>query len=407
MTDFYARTTMLCDAHHAAGQAVILCDRIGEGKTSFVHALGARPGFGGVVTLRLAGKSADAVNGIPVKDTTTVGGKTYTTSFETLPKWALDLVEATENGTVPAYLYVQEINLGFPDAIAAFQDVMLERRLPNGFELPESVRIIGDMNPRTEVAGVFDLSPAATNRVAFRNFRVPDADWHAGLVGGFPGETGVRDEEMYYRTLVSGFLTAAPEAVYESGDQVDRTEGPWASRRSWTAVAKALGTAAHLTGEQPDADTVTEITGDLVGDRFARRFAAWATGSRIPTPAELLADPTVLDKADPAVVTASLASLVNVAVSASRGADGEVHPATVADSPVSQTVAVLNHARAQHTDQAVTALLRLIEQAGQAAHGVALLDPARVTKGFVAPASPVSPEFAEALGHVTTLLSGV
>jgi hypothetical protein len=30
-----------------------------------------------------------------------------------------------------------------------------------------------------------------------------------------------------------------------------------------------------------------------------------------------------------------------------------------------------------------------------------------VTKGFVAPASPVSPEFAEALGHVTTLLSGV
>ncbi|MGP9760880.1 hypothetical protein [Corynebacterium sp. AOP12-C2-36] len=408
---FYARMLQLCDLHHSVGDAVILKGRIGEGKTSLIDHLAERDTVagvpvGGVVTLRLAGKSADAVNGIPVRGTTEVAGAHYDTSRETIPKWALEMERLAAGGKI-VYGYIQEINLGYPDAIAAMQDLLLERRLPNGYQLPSGCRLIGDMNPRAEVNGTFDLSDAVPNRVAIYDFEVPLYDWTSALVWGFPGEDAPDRWLLHYRSAVAAFLTAFPEYVYESRELVDRAECPWASKRSWTRLCDVLAAAGEASGEQPEDAVVQAVVDAKVGPRAGGQFRSWLAGFTVPSIGQMVTDPTCLDGLDTAAANAAVGSLVSQAVAASRDASGAVTPATVPDSPVSLAVGVLNHLRSVHPDIAAIALLRLIREAGQAAHGVALLDPSRVADGFVAPSSHVDSGFAASSVKVSALLGGL
>lgn len=416
--DYYTRMIHNLDLHHAVGQAVTLKGPIGEGKTSLLGYLSSRPvvttpageeiPVAGSVTLRLAGKTAEVINGIPAKGEAEVSGTTYTTSGETVPSWALEatrMVAETDNPDAVVYIYAQELNLAFPDTAAAFQDVLLDHRLPSGFPLPTGARFICDMNPRSEVSGVYDLSGALTNRLGIYDFEVPLADWTAALIAGFPGEGTPTGIHLSLRSELAGFITATPDAVYEPLDAVDRAETAWATKRSWTTAVDLLAAAYTASGGSLGLEDTTDLLTACVGSRQAPLFAQWLAGNRIPNAAQMVDNPAILDSLDDARAFAAVSSLVTCAITASTAADGTIPPATTADSFTSATVGVLNHLAHTRPDLAVSALLRLLRSAGLATHGPALVDPARVSPGFIVPSNTVdAAAFGPALSKVTTLV---
>ena len=376
----YAIITDDIDRHHEAGSAVMLTSRPGEGKSKHLAEIIRRDTVttadgeipvGGGVELRLASKYGEAIDGLPTKGDMTVAGKTYQTAEYTIPSWALQLHEkAGDDGEKVVYLLLEEFNTAFPDTQAAFQDVMLTGTLPNGFPLPRRTRYLLTGNPKSEVTRVYDLSDAMTNRMAHIDYSPTLEDWCRILPSGFPGES-VTEAMTYWRSMVAGYLRANPSRSYDNPRAVDRTSGPWASRRSWTRLADTLAVRGS-TSEK--SEVVARLTASIVGPHVAPEFAAWASNYRVPDFDTLAAAPESIAELDPPRAYAALEGSLATALHRVSDADGVVQPQGES-SAMTSMVDILNAAAAStHADIAVGVLSRFYTPA-VTAHGLGIINP--------------------------------
>lgn len=378
------------DAHHNAGQAVLLTSRPGEGKSSLVRQLthrstdlvGAMP-IGGAVELRLAGKYAEAINGLPYRNSVTVDGVDYATMSTSVPQWALELHDLAASDTRIVYLVLDEVNLAFPDTQSPLQDLLLTRTLPNGFRLPATTRFILMANPSSEVSRVYPLTDAMTNRLAHLTFDPDHSQWCESLVSGFPGEPELGDTQRRWRTVIAAFLTANPTATYESPTDTDRAAGAWASKRSWTELAHCLA----LYGDPDTLATMDDVrlhARALIGERHAPAFVAWVRGNTLPDFRTLAAEPERIDGLDPTQLHIALVNAVVQAESFARTAGGEVERLHSPTSTVTDLIRIINRAATVSPETVVPYLKRVVSLALKT-HGPRSVNPNLPGDGGVDP----------------------
>lgn len=286
-TDFYTNMETLVDTLHASRQVPFLHSAPGNGKSTFARALASRGSvaYGGArhtvsptfIELRLGGRDPRDLIGIPVRSSAVVEGMMWNTTEDTVPRWALTVAEAAADGSI-VYVLVDEVTHAPQDVQLAFQDVILDYRLPNGFTLPPSTRFILAGNLRSDVAGVHDMVESLSARVSHLDFTPPLADWLARMSGGgFAGEE-VSPEVASARRLIADYLTEHPEYAYD--ETADRT-GPWANRRSWTRLADVIATLGIDSPLLPRA--ISAGIGPVIGGAFIDSAIA-----AMPLPEDLL-----------------------------------------------------------------------------------------------------------------------
>lgn len=309
--DYYSKMMALVDAHHSVGQSPFLHSAPGNGKSSFAAMLagrtevdfgGERRRVGGYFEVRLGGRDPRDFIGIPVRGTTTVGDATFQVTEDTVPKWALAAAAAGADGSI-VYIEFDEVTHATEETQLALQDIILERRLPNGFPLPETTRFILAGNLRDDVAAVNELTESLAARLVHYEFSPPLTDWLSRLTSrGFPGDNASQTV-LDARAIIAAYLTENPEDDCESN--VDRT-GPWANRRSWTRLADAI---AALGG---DSDAIAEAVLATIGPRVGGKFIAFAMDN-IPSPDDLLARHATVAGLDGVRATTALRRAIDTA----------------------------------------------------------------------------------------------
>jgi hypothetical protein len=255
----------------------------GEGKTSYLNGL-ARSSGAYMHTMVAVTHDPTDFGGIPAPDV--ANGR-----YRLLPgEWATELATAASTHTFAA-LFLDEVNTAGRATLSALLKVVDERKV-GGFALPASVRMLLAVNP-AEANGGVDLTPAMANRVAHLPFVFPLGQWADALVTGFPDpapivlptDEDVRDAEQDVRKMLSAYAKATGNIVDYPADAAMRS-GPWASRRTWTMAARAIGTARVLKyGKRTESAVATS----LVGAEAADAFVSYMGSANLQSPTEILA----------------------------------------------------------------------------------------------------------------------
>lgn len=281
MTDSATAVTVM-DACGRAGVPVLLLSKPGMGKSSLVRALAASRGERCETVLGSIREPAD-LGGLPM--ITEAGAILHP------PAWARRLAEA---GAGVAFL--DELTTCPPAVQAAMLAVSLDRTVGD-LALPEGVQIVAGANPPECAAGGYELDPPLANRFCHVAFSPSSEDWLTGMASGWTlptsrvvtAEAGVR---ALRRGEVIGFLRVRPDLLDAMPEDPSKWGGAWPSRRTWTMLADAL---AFVRGD--DADAVHALACGLVGEGAATEFLAWREAMDLPTPPELIADPSLIDYA--------------------------------------------------------------------------------------------------------------
>lgn len=359
-SNYYEQTIRQIDAHHEVGQVPALLSPPGEGKSSLMAEIANRAEalhrgemvpVAGYYDIRLGAKEPQDFLGTPHRVSVEINGETYTVEDYAAPKWIIEAL--TAKGIF--YVLLDEVYHGRPEVQGAVQDMLLTNTTPGGIKLPDTVRFILAGNPPEEASGTFDMTDAFSARVKFYDFAVPDADWFDGLMTNF-GKGGLTELQLRYRTMVVGFLKVHPELIYEDRRANDRTRG-WANKRAWTDVADFLAVTHGDLNAQESGVLAT------VGKSAAVGFIPWLTDDTIPTPDELLTNPSLLDNLDPARAWAALSGLCHVFVAR---ADEERKTGTKADTDeLIKVIGVVNYATNDHPEIVISVLHSVLTDMGR------------------------------------------
>lgn len=342
----YTHIENLTDGLHSAGQTPIYWSRPGMGKTSMIKALVRRDetidgiSVGGFATVDMSAKTPEDLIGIPRITTvdTHRGARDATTA--TLPDWAVKAL-----GSDPGkrfYLIWEEFTRADPATQAVIQETILSGTLPNGDQLPSTVRHIIAANPREEISGAgFDITDALASRITHLEFSPSLATWCNGMRCGFPGESkgAVSKMQRTYRRRIADYLEANPKDAYED-TSVDRTRG-WATYRTWTRLADTLA-AFHDNLKAQEA-----IITPTVGDRVAGRVWGYLTDGLDPL--ELVNAPSKVDKIRVGDLTKSVQRVAEWALDTEHDADGL------------RAIRVFNRAGKKHVDATYAGLSPYLE----------------------------------------------
>lgn len=375
MSNYYEMTTALIDAHHEVGQVVYLESAPGTGKTSFSYALtergkvtyhGEEIPIADIIKLGVSAMDTGDLLGVPSKEylttTTENGGEVEIPVTEyTTPAWAVRAAEGAKKGIV--YVLADEWSRTELDVVGVFLNVLEHGVLPNGFHLGSRVLFILMGNGRQHDRGVYEPTPAMTSRVTKYDFEPDVLSWLDGLVTNFGKPEALTPQQLHSRSIVAAFLRSNPESAVDSSANTDRTK-PWACYRSWTHLADALpGVFERMEAFGPAADDFPrKLAAGTVGEVAANEFIDFLNNNRVPTPDELIADPSVLDDAPPYIAYAGLKGLTTRCVQREKEEAEKIAASTATDSaarkarhartsgPMLDMVRVLNYTAGAHTD---------------------------------------------------------
>lgn len=345
----YTHIENLTDGLHSAGQTPIYWSRPGMGKTSMIKALVRRgettdgTPIGGFATVDMSAKTPEDLIGIPrITTVETHRGKRGATTA-TLPDWAVKALESDPGKRF--YLIWEEFTRADPATQAVIQETILSGALPNGDQLPATVRHIIAANPREEISGAgFDITDALASRITHLEFSPSLDAWCDGMRCGFPGEAKgvVSKTQRTYRRRIAAYLEANPKDAYED-TSVDRTRG-WATYRTWTRLADTLA-AFHDNSVAQEAVIVP-----TVGDRVAGRVWDHLTDAdRGPDPLELVNAPSKVDKIRVGDLTQAVQRVAEWALDTEHDADGL------------RAIRVFNRAGKKHVDATYAGLSPYLE----------------------------------------------
>ena len=284
-----------------SGVATLLWGAPGEGKSSVIRALAAADGVGCEVVLGSIREPADFA-GLPVVMDTGV-------SMEA-PSWAKRLA-AAGNGIA----FLDEITTSTPATQAAMLGVALDRKVGD-LQLPDAVQVVAAANPPEQAADGYDLAAPLANRFCHIEWKPSVDGWLNGMMSGFSAPqarpvldlTGeARDAAISAsRSVVAAFVRTRPTLLNAVPADPAGAGRAWPSRRTWTMLADTL---AFLPATDSDARLMTAE--GLVGEAAAVEFLTWARLADLPNPADVLADPSIVEWDDrPDKVWAILAGVV-------------------------------------------------------------------------------------------------
>lgn len=404
---YYDQMTALVDAHHEVAQVPYFESAPGVGKTSFTYKLTERGKvvFHGeelpiVDIIKLATNAMDTGDllGIPTKEyldwEAEDGSQVQVPVSEyATPAWAVRAAMGAKRGVV--YVVLDEWPRTPLDVVGAMLNVIEHGVMPNGFVLGKRVLFIIMGNGRQHDRGVFELTPAMTSRITKLPFE-PDLDsWLAGLVTNFGDPSAITEAQLHWRSLVAAHLKRSPESAIDSSASTDRTK-PWACYRTWTHLADIMpGVQDRMPQFGGAADDFPRRIGSgIVGEVAANEFIDFIEDNKVPTPKELIADPSLLDDAPTYIAFSALRGLASVSVSrevaeaekieasASTPTDARKARHARTSGPLLDMVKVLNYAAGEHKD-IVIAMVTDTSRDLMVAHGraVALGDKDRAPKG--------------------------
>lgn len=390
---YYENIAALIDAHHRAHQVPYLHSGPGTGKSAFMEWMAERGTIsagdttvpvGGVIRLVPHTMDKGDLLGIPtLRDITYEGEKFSLTDFAT-PSWIYDAVTTADATGGVVYVLFDEFSRCYMETQNALLNVISERVMPNGFPIPPSILFVCAGNDSADDRGVMDLSAAMTSRLAHYDFD-PDLDsWLTGLVGGF-GKT-LTPRQSKWRSMIAAYLRANPDAVTDETAKTDRSRG-WANRRTWTNAADMMAQLPDdLTGSglstisvdddgnlsanlsastDPDFGFQYRALVGLLGKHTVAPLVEFLNNLSVPSPDDLLADPTLLDNITSDVAYAALTNAASTVKNTeagtweahlSRGASEAEARNTMQSreqSPYLSLVNVLNYATGEHADIAM------------------------------------------------------
>jgi len=294
------------------GQAVHIQSPPGLGKSYITSSLARRMGLGIYTTYGSSIRPED-IPGLPVitnpghEDhhayTRTVLGlgehEELTRTKYTIPEMVWKAMER------PTVLFFDEATGAPPDVQQAMLGVIQAHHC-GPHRLPPSTRILLASNPARSVGG-HDLTHAMANRLAWLVLDVDHNGWLDWLSGHSPNISDevlafeapaqtIEDQQnavlaawpRHWPTMKGafvGFIRARGGAMLHSEPQAAKDRiGPWPSPRS---VTNALHTAttAHCLGRK---DLTTAVIRSLVGEGWAKEFAAWLSDAGLPDPEAVL-----------------------------------------------------------------------------------------------------------------------
>jgi hypothetical protein len=165
-------------------------------------------------------------------------------------------------------------------------------------KLPADTWYVAAMNPVEIAAGGWDLAAPLANR--FLHLEVaPSADvWVAGMISGWVGQSTPQlsvaptpDQRAHVLGRVTAFVAAKPEYLYALPEDAGLSSGAWPSPRTWDYLTRVL---PRIPDEAP-SDAKLAVCAGLVGDRAATEFLTFVEQLDLPSPTELLNDPSLVD----------------------------------------------------------------------------------------------------------------
>lgn len=285
----------------AAGRAQIatcLWGPPGVGKSSLVRALAASEEAPCEVVVGALREPTDFA-GLPV-----LTGDTYRLAP---PAWAVNLANEGRG-----WLLLDELTTAPPAVQAGMLGVVLDRRVGD-LDLPAGVQIVTAANPPEQAAGGWELAPPMANRLLHIDYNpTPDA-WVRGIVSGFPltvprwvGQPNTIAQRIM-RASVAAFIRTRPGLLDAYPTDPVQQGRAWPSRRTWTMTADVLA----LLDPTDHGSRLLAACG-LVGEGAATEYLAWARIGDLPDPADVIADPSIVDwpSLDPSRAFAVLTAVV-------------------------------------------------------------------------------------------------
>lgn len=304
MTDL-ATTVTVIDACGRAHVPVLLLSDPGVGKSSLVRGIATAEAVPCETVLGSVREPAD-VAGLPV-----VGDDGSVNLAP--PAWARRLCEA-EAG----WLFLDELTTCPPAVQAAMLTVALDR-IVGETALPDGVRVVAGANPADRAADGWELAPPLANRFCHIDFHPTVDDWLDGMAVGWtapPASRATTPDAARIEAVkasVLGFIRTRPDLLHDFPRDAAATGGPWPSRRSWAMLTTALANV-----RSDDTAARQTIVYGLIGEGAGTEYLDWCDKADLPDPADVTADPSIVDWTDrPDRVWAILSGVV--ALAASRG----------------------------------------------------------------------------------------
>lgn len=219
----------------AGGKKPMLVSTPGKGKTAFVNYLANKLGVNIKAINTSTFEGVDA-NGMPYIDP-----ETHQLNISK-PFW----LEGLKEGDI---LFLDEFSNAPSEVRNAFLQIILDQKLPSGAEMPQ-LRIIGAMNPASDLEGYVEFSNAMKDRWAFIPFDFPVEEWHKLYKENFGKPQTPREKKI--REKLSAFLTTNPHllegrkplkaSAYGITDESEATTIEYATpnRRNWDNLAREL-----------------------------------------------------------------------------------------------------------------------------------------------------------------------
>lgn len=211
------------------------------------------------------------------------------------------------NKAPQATLILDEFNLGADSAMRAQLRVIQERYVGDT-KLGPNVSITAIMNPPESSAGGMDLMAPVSNRFIHLDYDFDEKLWSEGLLFGFDTlpvpplssliSTDQKNELARLATLVTQFHTITGGINLTPEPPIDPIKAgqPWASPRSWHNAILAM---SYI----PSSNTAARklVLAGAVGPALAAEFLTHIKNAALPSPADVIADPTIVnwnDRAD-------------------------------------------------------------------------------------------------------------
>ena len=266
----------MLDAARAASLPTILWGPPGTGKTALVKALAEKHN---IPFRLLLGSTIDPtdVAGLPALK---VDAEGRTTTVNSLPDWAADLIEAGEG-----ILFLDELNTASPSVMAA-ELSLLQGRNVGQHKLPEKVWILAAANEADVAADGWTLPAPLANRLLHIHWDPSDEDWFDGMLEGWGKDLDVRQKEE--RVKIVSFLQQNKKLIQEMPDDPESAGKAWPSRRSWDNCANVLASI-----DEPRVRRVA-MRG-FVGEAAEATYDIWERNLKLPPYAKVISNPESLD----------------------------------------------------------------------------------------------------------------
>lgn len=297
-----ATTVTVIDACGQKAVPALLVSSPGLGKSSLIRGLARAQGVPCEVVLGSIREPAD------------LAGLPYITEAGVMlspPAWALRLC-AAQSG----YLLLDELSTCSGSTQAAMLAVALDKTVGD-LVLPEGVRIVAAANPADQAAGGWELEPPLANRFCHVEFAPSVDEWLDGMATGWaapPASRAITPDASRVEVVkasVLGFVRAKPEYLHVFPSTAEGSAGAWPSRRTWAMLAETLACV-----RDDDAAARQALTFGLVGEGVGSEFLSWCLVADLPDPADVVADPGIVDWTDrPDRVWAVLSAVVGWAAS--------------------------------------------------------------------------------------------